>query len=377
MSAPNSLRRARTMTLALALALALEYAALPAARADDALPAAAEQARYKLNGFGTVGMARSSDASADYVFDNLQPRGAGRSHEWSSDVDSRLGVQLTANFTSKLSGVVQVLSEYRSDGTYRPIFNWANLKYAFTPDFSVRVGRIGLASFLASDSRRVGFSNITARPPVEVYRLLALKDSDGIDAVYRSHYGDLTNSVTVLYGKKTVTNTRGVDVHSTGVAGVFDTLETGFLTVHAAYQVRDVDNQNPPLGRFMSIGASYDPGDWFTSAEYVKVINFNATGIKATRAAWYINGGYRLGNFSPYVTVSDLKPLTSTGQAPIAERTYATGVRWDFTRNMDLKLQFDRIHLGENSFGLLQNMAPGAKPGGKVLITSVVMDFIF
>jgi len=371
---PGVVRRAAP---ALTLACALACAALPAAHADDELPAAAEQARYKLNGFGTVGLARSSESGADYVFDNLQPRGAGRTHEWSSDVDSRLGVQLTANFTPQLSGVVQVVSEYRADGTYTPFFNWANLKYAFTPDFSVRIGRIALASFLASDSRKIGFSNITARPPIEVYRLLALKDSDGIDAVYRSHYGDITNSVTVLYGKKTVTNTRGVDVHSSGVAGVFDTLETGFLTVHAAYQVRDVDNQNPPLGRFMSIGASYDPGDWFTSAEYVKAINFNGTGIKATRAAWYINGGYRFGNFSPYVTVSDLRPLTDTGQAPIAQRTYATGVRWDFARNMDLKLQFDRIHLGENSFGTLQNIAPGVKPGGQILITSVLMDFLF
>lgn len=359
------------------LAALLILGALPAVRADDELPAAPEQERVTLNGFGTLGLARSSERRADYVFDNLQPRGAGRTHAWSSDVDSRLGLQLTTNFTPQLSGVVQVVSEYRADGTYTPIFNWANLKYAFTPDFSVRVGRIALASFLASDSRKIGFSNITARPPIEVYRLLALKDSDGVDAVYRSHFGDATNSVTVLYGKKTVTNTRGIDVHSTRVAGVFDTLEQGFLTLHAAYQIRDVDNQNPPLGRFMSVGASYDPGDWFASAEYARAVNFNASGIKAIRAAWYINGGVRIQNFSPYITLSELRPLTETGQAPIAQRTYATGVRWDVARNIDIKLQFDRLHLGKNSFGTLQNTAPGLKPGGKALITSVLMDFIF
>lgn len=359
------------------MAMLLACVALPAARADDEPPAAPAQERFKLNGFGTLGLARSSERGADYVFDNLQPRGAGRSHAWSSDVDSRLGLQLTANFTPQLSGVVQLVSEYRADGTYTPIFNWANLKYAFTPDFSVRVGRIALASFLASDSRKIGFSNITARPPIEVYRLLALKDSDGVDAVYRSHFGDISNSFTVLYGKKTVTNTRGIDVHSTRVAGLFDTLEQGFLTVHAAYQIRDVDNQNPPLGRFMSVGASYDPGDWFASAEYVKVINFNGTGIKAERAAWYINGGVRIQDFSPYITVSELRPLSNTGQAPVAQRTYAAGIRWDVARNIDIKLQFDRLHLGDNSFGTLQNTAPSVKPGGKVLITSVLMDFIF
>lgn len=355
--------------------LTLSLLACGAAQADE--PAAPAQPMYAINGFGTLGMARSSERGADFVFDNLQPRGAGRSHEWSSDVDSRLGVQLTTNFTAQLSAVVQVVSEYRADGTYTPIFNWANVKYAFTPDFSVRVGRIALASFLASDSRKIGFSNITARPPTEVYRLLALRDSDGIDAVYRLRQGDTTNTVTVLYGKKTVTNTRGVDVHSTGVAGIFDTLENGPLTLHAAYQVRDVDNQNPPLGRFMSLGASYDPGEWFASAEWAKAINFNATGLKVVRAAWYVNGGVRLGNFAPYLTVSELRPLTETPQPPVAQRTYAAGVRWDFTRNIDLKLQWDQIHLGSNSFGALQNIAPGTKAGGHVNIASVLVDFIF
>lgn len=349
--------------------------ACAAARADDATAPA--QPMYAINGFGTVGMARSSERGADFVFDNLQPRGAGRSHEWSSDVDSRLGLQLTTNFTPQLSAVVQVVSEYRADGTYTPVFNWANVKYDVTPDFSVRVGRIALASFLASDSRKIGFGNITARPPTEVYRLLALRDSDGVDAVYRFRSGDYTNSVTVLYGKKTVTNTRGVDVHSTGVAGIFDTLEHGPLTLHAAYQVRDVDNQNPPLGRFMSLGASYDPGEWFASAEWAKAINFNATGLKVVRSAWYINGGVRLGNFAPYITVSELRPMTETPPPPVAQRTYAAGVRWDVARNIDLKLQLDRIHLGAHSYGTLQNIAPGTKPGGRVNITSLLADFLF
>ena len=348
---------------------------MASARADN--PADPVQPMYALNGFGTLGMAHSSERGADYVFDNLQPNGAGRTHDWSPDVDSRLGLQLTANFTPQLSAVLQVVTEYRWDDTYTPFVNWANLKYAFTPDFSVRVGRIALASFLASDSRKIGYSNVMARPPIEVYRLLALKDSDGVDAVYRFHSGDVSDSVTVLYGQKTVTNVHAVNVHSTGVAGVFDTLEYGALTLHAAYQVRDVDNQNPPLGRFMSLGAGYDPGPWFASAEWVKAINFDGKGVKAVRAAWYINGGWRIGDFAPYATVSDLRPLTDTGAAPIAQRTYAAGVRWDFARNLDFKLQWDQIHLGANSYGTLQNIAPGTPPGGRVNVASVLVDFIF
>jgi len=330
-----------------------------------------------VNGFGTVGLAHSDDHNADYVFDNLQPNGTGRNRQWTGDVDSRLGVQLTANFTPQLSGVVQVVSEYRWNGSYRPLVSWANLKYAFTPDFSVRVGRIGLASFLMSDSRRVGYSNITARPPIEVYRLLALKESDGVDASYRIHAGDISNTTSILYGKRTVTNTRGIDVHSTAVTGVFDTLEKGPLTLHAAYQERNVDNQNPPRGRFASLGASWDPGEWFVAGEWVRVTNYDGKRVKAIREAWYANGGVRFGALTPYVTVSELRPLTDTGGIPVAQRTYAAGMRWDVARNLDFKLQWDQLHLGANSYGTLQSVVAGTPRGGHVNVVSLLADFLY
>jgi opacity protein-like surface antigen len=370
--------------LLLALGGAAAHAgALAAVPADDAglldgaAPADPVRPLLSVNGFGTFGYAHSDQHGGDYVFDNLQPQGTGRSHQWSSDIDSRLGVQLTANFTPQLQGVLQILSEYRWNNSYQPFVNWANLKYAFTPDLSVRVGRIALASYLASDSRRVGYSNVMARPPIEVYRVLVLKESDGVDASYRVRSGDTSNTISVLYGKRTVTNTRGVDVHSSAVMGVFDTLERGPLTLHAAYQQRDVDNQNPPRGRFMSLGAAWDPGNWFASAEWARVTNYDGKGIEAVRAAWYVNGGVRIGNLAPYATVSALKPLSPTGAPPIAQHTCAAGIRWDVARNIDVKLQWDQLHLGSGSYGTLQSVAPGTPRGGQVNVLSALADFIY
>jgi hypothetical protein len=332
---------------------------------------------WSINGFGTVGVAHSDQSGGDYVFDNLQPYGAGLTRQWSNDVDSRLGLQLTANFTTQLSGVVQVVSEYRSDNSYRPYVSWANLKYAVTPNFSVRAGRIGLASYMASDSRRVGYSNVTARPPIEVYRLLALKEADGVDLSYRVHVGEVSNTTSILYGKRTVTNTRGIDVHSTAVKGIFDTLERGPLTLHAAYQERDVDNQNPPRGRFTSLGAAWDPGDWFVSGEWVRVANYDGRGVQAVREAWYVGTGVRFGVLTPYFTLSELRPITIISTTPVSQRAYAGGVRWDLARNLDLKLQWDQLHLGPNSYGTLQNVVPGTPRGGKVNVVSLVADFLY
>ncbi|WP_317202995.1 hypothetical protein [Janthinobacterium sp.] len=354
-----------------AAALLLCALALPARGAEP------EQPLFAFNGFGTLGLVHSSQAAADYTFDNLQPAGAGRNHAWSGDVDSRLGGQLTANLNPRLSAVLQLVSEYSPDNSYRPFVNWANVQYKFSPALSVRVGRIALASFLASDSRKVGYSNVFARPPIEVYRLLALNNSDGVDATYRFQVGDVTNSTTLLYGRRTITNTRGVDVHSTGVKGVFDTLDIGALTLHAAYQERSVDNQNPPLGKFMSLGAGYDPGNWFVSGEWVRVRNYSASGVKAVRAAWYLHGGARFGAFTPYVTLSGLRPLSDTGLTPVAQRTVATGVRWDVMRKLDLKLQYDHLRPAGDSYGTLMNVAPDAPKGVPAHVISLVADFIF
>jgi hypothetical protein len=347
------------------------------ATADEPGGASSTYPQFALNGFGTLGLAQSPERRADYTFDNLQPTGAGRSNELTFYVDTRFGAQLTGHWGDRWSAVVQMVTEYRPNGSYEPFVSWANVKYAITPDLSVRAGRISLPSFLESDSRRVGYSNITARPPIEVYRLLALKESDGVDAAYRFHIDGATNTTTLLYGHADVTNSSGTTVHSTKVAGVFDTVEFERATLHAAYQVRDVDNQAPQLGRFMSLGASYDPGIWFASSEWVKAINFNGKGVKATRVGWYVNGGRRFGLFSPYITVSELLPTTNTHTIPIGQRTFASGVRWDVRRNIDLKLQWDDIRLANNSYGTLQNVAPSMPKGGRVNVYSAMADFIF
>jgi len=89
---------------------------------------------FKLGGFGTLGASHSSQRLGDYVVDGTVPKGAGRSNDWAWGNDSRIGVQATANFTPKVSAVLQVISEYQYDDSYRPSVEWFNVKYSFIPD---------------------------------------------------------------------------------------------------------------------------------------------------------------------------------------------------------------------------------------------------
>ena len=103
--------------------------------------------------FGTLGEVHSSEDKADFTASVFQPNGAGYTRSWSAEVDSLIGAQLTANILSDLSAVVQVIAEQNYNGTFTPHIEWANIKYQFSPDLSVRVGRSVLPTFLFSDTR--------------------------------------------------------------------------------------------------------------------------------------------------------------------------------------------------------------------------------
>jgi hypothetical protein len=107
---------------------------------------------FSFNGFGTLGVVHSSDNQADFVSNPAQPKGAGLTDSWSATPDTKLGVQLNAALTDRLSAVVQVMSQYQYDGTFRPDLEWANVKFLVTPDLSIRAGRIAIPTFMVSDT---------------------------------------------------------------------------------------------------------------------------------------------------------------------------------------------------------------------------------
>jgi hypothetical protein len=407
---------------ALRVVLVLAFLQPSVARAED--PAGS---MFSISGFGTLGLVHSSDPNADFVADFYQPSGAGVSHAWSADVDSRLGAQFTANFTTRISAVLQVISEERADGTYTPHVEWANLKYQLTPDLWVRLGRIALPTFLVSDSRKIGYSNPWVRPPIEVYSLVPVTTNDGADASYRVVWGRLKNTLQVTYGQSDITEPSGDVDRARHVQGASDTLEIGALTLHATYEHGDVTvtSINPlfaafrrfgPAGSaiadhygsdakpfdFVGVGGIYDAGGWFVMCEWGMTQSHSAVG---KRSAWYVSGGYRIGNVTPYVSYAEARlesnssdpgldpaafpadqaatiagldaALNALLRSPPVQKSLSVGARWDFTKDLDLKVEFERIRRGDGSAGTLVNSQPGSSLGGTVNVFSAAVDFVF
>ena len=394
-----------------------------------AAPASAQFApSFDFSGFGTLGVVRSDERRGDYTVDLFRPDGPGFTREWSAEVDSRLGLQLTATFTPKVSAVVQVVSKQRYDDTFTPVVEWANLRYQPTPELSLRAGRIVLPLFNLTDTRHVGYANPWVRPPVEVYSLLPVSNSDGFDAAYRMSLGAATNTVQLSVGR---TNphlpgdlgkaeadklTVLVNTFESGAASARAMYGRAELTVEAIDRQFDVFRQFGPSGQavaarntlrdrqvwFTGLAASYDPGAWFVTAEWTR---YDTRSMLGAGRSWYVSGGVRLGKFTPYATYAthddtgrrsdsgiDLATLPPAARptaaalnaqlnrslsAPSGYSTMSLGVRWDFWRSAALKLQYDQVRLDAGSSGPFDPKAPGFPVGSRIGVFSAAVDFVF
>jgi hypothetical protein len=358
--------------------LAMGWHPAPAGAATEA----PSTSMFSFNGFGTLGIVHSNNNQADFVGNIIQGAGPGFTQSWSATPDSKLGLQLTANLTDRLSAVVQVLSQYQHDRTFKPDVEWANLKFQFTPDLDLRAGRIAIPTYMYSDSLNIGYTLPFVRIPIEIYSQLPLTHSDGIDGSYRFHVGAATNTVQVYVGRfdsKLPEHGRlaGSDLH-----GIADTLEYGNLSVHLSYQtltydIDDVDLivfRNPQ--RIVSIGTIYDGGKWFAAGEWIRAPD-DQLGLYY---CWFAMSGYHIGKFTPYAGYARAYPnVHGSAEFPpfIDQDTASFGLRWDFMKNTDLKLQFDHIALHGGLDAFFDNQQPGFNPNSKISLFSLAVDFVF
>jgi hypothetical protein len=338
-----------------------------------------------VSGFGTIGEVHSSLKTGDYVADVFQPDGAGYTRSSAIGVDSKLALQIDAKLLDNLSAVVQLVSRNRANRNYMPTVEWANIKYAITPELSVRVGRTAMPTFMNSETRLVGFANPWLRPPVETYSLRSTTNSDGADVSYRKAIGDVKNTTQAWYGKTEISTVATSGVISNGgkatkIIGLADSIEYGALTVRAAVTKIDFRITRAPgvyifaKANVYNFGAMYDPGDWFVMGEYTKS-DFGT--VQRAQLAKYVTAGYRWKKFTPYATYSTVG--TDDNQVTLALRAQDTksfGIRWDFMKNTSLKVQVDDVQLANTSAGFFTNVKPGLA-GSHAKILGAAVDFVF
>jgi hypothetical protein len=287
-----------------------------------------------------------------------------------------------------------------------------------------------LASFMFADTRKVGYANPWVRPPVELYNLIPVTNSDGMDLTYTARVGEFVHTLVGSYGRNNPGLPRSLGGGTARVRALWllcDTVEYGDATVHITYEqahvtvpiinvlpdalrqfgpegvaLADKYDQDDKLIDFTGVSAMYDPGRWFVLGEWGRD-NFHS--LLGASTAWYVTGGYRISKLTPYLTYSEesansnrsdpgltlsalppalIAPATDLNAALNAalasvtvQRTMSVGARWDVMQNVAIKLQYDHTRLGAGSPGTLINLQPGFKPGGTVNLFSAAVDFVF
>ena len=383
--------------LFLPLLLALPFVAVQADESD-----------FSVRGFGTLGATRTNAQNAEFVRDLSQPRGV--TDRWRAKTDSLLGVQASYQFNPQFEGVVQAVSRYRYDKTYNPDVPWAYLKYEPTPGVSLRAGRLGTEFFMLSDSRLVGYSYLTVRPPGDFFWHLPFYSIEGADAAFSLPLGEAVLRAKIFSGishEKIALADEVWKLSGSRMSGAYLDYQIGSWLVRGSYSnIRfsnnlPIDNVLSLLGPgskdaadflatektradYYSLGLVYDRGPW----QFQLMLNKINQGSNAFQdsTAGYVLAGYRIASVTPFIGYSQVASQKRTNTLnPVIDgvmadshahqKTWMLGARWDIAKDIALKAQVDSIR------GTPESIFPYRRENeswsGRVNVFSATLDFVF
>lgn len=380
---------------------------------------------FSLRGFGTAGLARSTNGNAEVARDLLQPRGI--SNHWSGMIDSNLGVQANYLASEKIEAVVQAVSRYSYEGNFSPELTEALLRYDPSPYLSLRGGRVGTDFFMHGDSRLIGYSQLVARPNIDYYSSPAISYLDGADAQVtvpvgegllrgKGYYGFLAEKLSFAGGELNLRGSRAIGAYLDYQEGAWQwrgglgrisfkhsmpapvgelqsaLIETGVSSAQKA--ASDLELQGTDAS-YYSLGVVYDRGPLLVQLMLSR-LSYESEVVQDQDSGMFL-AGYRIGEVKPFVGYSRVKSsashvssgLSNTGngaqinaaltsvlaESHADQHTYTIGLRWDFRRDMAFKFQADAIRGKHDSIYTFRRET--SRWDGKTNVFTLALDFVF
>lgn len=393
---------------------------------------------FKFSGYGTLAATYSSNDQADFRTNYFQPVGAGYTRSTDLGSDSKLAVQLDAFLTPSLTFTIQTLAQRNYDDTFTPALEWANLKYKPMDSFYLRIGRVVAPTFMQAEYRNVGYAQTMVRPPNDFYFALPYYHIDGIDTAYSHDIGDATLTLQLTGGQykqkvlgfrngvnefkqdayfanaildyhqvlyrlgysftnNVSVNSPSIDAYDQSMATLLNAQVPGAQTVNDNLQFQDMVGEN------WSLGFSHESEALLLQGEIAWMRTRSNAGQDSR--AEYLLIGKTFGSWTPYVAYSavhcnenfNLPRIDASGYSAEVQQaatvvnamsyglqfkreqsTFAAGVRYDFSRSADLKLQFEHIHKPAGAIGNFAQAQPGfvSNPQDANVVT-LAFDFVF
>lgn len=388
------------------------------------VPPAAYGANLRWSGFGSMVMGKATNqeslpggTSTTYKPDAGVPDSSSSVYKdsWSMKPDTLMGLQVDVDMGDKLRATTQMIS--KGGKSFDAEFEWLYLSYEFTPKLSMNFGRQRAPLYLYSDFQDVGYAYHWTRPPLEVYGE-ELFSYEGVSALYVDSMGDWDYEIQVYGGSSSNDDTPLGDLHLEEWYGTVFVLSNDSLKFRVSAHTADawVDGDtglstlstedSPSAAVFLSAGVFFDSGDFFVGSE---VTHMDADTVQSdvvgstidTRTAWMVTAGYRMGSFTPNITLSNrtvelskdgtvslLTPAVGAVTASVLaephegaeqiSQTLDIGLRWDFHPQAAAKLNY--IMRKDDSDDILVNgdsVLPGAGKTLEINVLSLGIDFIF
>lgn len=350
---------------------------------------------FTFHGFGTLSAVRTDDSQ--HIYRQFHQRG-GKAGQWGADGDSQLGLQWDVLAYDPLSATLQVILKQGIEGHYDPYLEWAFLRYAISPNWQVRAGRVLTPAFLESDSRLIGYAQTTVRPSFMVYPHYPLSSHDGADLTWHDRFvsGILTLSGSAGSAEYYVAddiNFGKNHYHADLIAGGSVAWDNDTILLRLAHTYVDVHGAGPgydlPVGSALTfltnpndcrdprICAGY--AEKYSRATRSMIFNLTDIGCHLNLDSWNFSGEYywrmdngifpnatgyalvvsrRFGDWTPFLTLGGMNTTTNDHAVPVLGflspilagqnkdmRTRGMGIRWDFYQNMALKTQWDHIYI--------------------------------
>jgi hypothetical protein len=278
--------------------------------------------------------------------------------QWDLSKESLIGLQGSYRFNDKLSATVQAVSRASQNG--KADVDWAYLSYDVTPDTTVQVGRRRLPIYAYSDSVYVGYTLPWVRVPQDIYGW-ELGAYNGISVRHTRSFGDWAVTGTVFGGQEITKDNLEmrniyygykVDDSWKHILGGNVEVSNDFFSARLIYMQNSIDQklyvpdedpsfQNGVRQRIIGLSATLDYNNWLVRAE---ANTFQRPSLDYKSKSFTATVGYRMGQFTPIVGYSKYSEgLTETYTATQNDSTRFAGVRWDFRKNMDLKVQWDYV----------------------------------
>lgn len=362
--------------------------------------------RFQFNGFASLNL-QTANNSAGY---------AGATNSLNLDEGSLFGLQTIFTVNDSTSATIQLVSRGTELENWTPQIEWAFISHQFNTNFTGRAGKLRLPLFMLSDYLEVGYAQLGARVPNEVYSTVVATSFTGADAIYDIELEDSSVQLQGFSGSHNLSSDKtkfGAQTKFEQIYGGVVTWTNDTVTLRSSYaQAKVSSSQNWQSGnaamptisnttfkddnaKFYGLGARYDGEHLFAMSELTRT---ETNGFYPDVDAAYVTLGYRIKSVTPYITVSRMETQdnqtrlngknsasnkidyagASMQQALLdIERTsYSIGSRWDVYTNMALKADITYITGFGDTNGGLSGVAQNQTIDSSMIYT-IKLDVVF